>query len=98
MLTNAIGIVKVVVLFTVGVQLACQSHVGELVSARRGLLVLALDAVKISVEQTGVAVVAEEYKRVCQGLEEAFDWCSDSLSLLCVVILDDGLLKSARWL
>lgn len=58
--TDAVGVVKVVVLFAVCVEAASQSHVGEFVSAGRRFFVLAFDAVEVSEEETGVAVVAEE--------------------------------------
>lgn len=89
--TDAVGVVKVVVLFAVCVETAGQGHVGEFVSARWSFFVLAFDAVEISVEETGIAVVAEEDQRVGEGLEETFDWCLDCLTLLRVVVLHNRL-------
>lgn len=94
--TNAVGVVEVVILLAIGVQLSCQGHVGKLVSARWRFLVLALDTVEISVEQARVAVISEEDERVCKWLEEALDGGSDSLSLLGVVVLHNGLITLAK--
>lgn len=87
---NAIGVVKVIVLFAVGVEFASQRHIGKLVTTRRWFRLLAFASVEIAVEETGVAVLAEEDQGIGKRLEETLDGSLDGLTLLGVVVLDDG--------
>ena len=47
---------------------------------------LSFDAVEVSVEDTGVAVIAEEDEGVGEGLEEGFNGSFESLVRLGVVV------------
>jgi hypothetical protein len=84
----AVCIVPVVIEITVSVQLACEDEVSELVAARRRFGVVALHAVEIAVEDTGVSVTAEKNQRVGERLEETFNGRLDGLPWLCIMIDD----------
>lgn len=86
--TDAVCLVPVVVLFTVSVEFAGGSHVGDLVAAGGRFGVFAFCAVEVAVENAGVSIFAQEDEGVSQRLHPPLYRRLYSLSFLCVVVLD----------
>lgn len=89
-------VIKVIVLVTVGEQLARQNQLGQFAATRRRLGMLALDAVEVAVKDTRIALVAQQNKRVRERFEESLDRCRDRLARLRIMVHDHG--DGAIWL
>jgi hypothetical protein len=93
---NAVRIVEVGVLFSIGVEFPGEDHIGEF-SAGDGIFgIVAFDAEEVTKEDGGVAAVLEEDDAVGERLEPAFDVDGHGLAGLEVVGVYDGLGEGER--
>lgn len=85
--------IEIIILLAIRVQLSGEGQIWDLALRRRGFPVVfnpALDAVEVAVEETGIAVRAEEDQRVRVGEEPVGDLQLEGLAGLGVVVLDLG--------